>query len=249
MKHARELRDAGAARAAKAAPKDRPSKRRCAPERNAPPVARFGLGTVKMVARSSESNALLDFTGYATVTEQPYEMFDMFGPYTEVVSQAAPAIALQAQPDVQLVLNHGGVPFARTKSGTLALSADATGLAVAATLDPRMPSVQDVRIALERGDLDEMSFKFSITSGQWSPDYTEFRINEFDIDRGDVSIVNYGANPYTSASLRSAALDLAAMPTDQLIGLRADIQLEVEARAPQKPAMSRAALDLLFASN
>jgi hypothetical protein len=37
----------------------------------------------------------------------------------------------------------------------------------------------------------------------WSPDYTEYRIQEVDLDRGDVSAVNYGANPYTSIAARS----------------------------------------------
>jgi hypothetical protein len=37
----------------------------------------------------------------------------------------------------------------------------------------------------------------------WSPDYTEYRIDAFDIHRGDVSIVGYGANPATTAELRT----------------------------------------------
>jgi hypothetical protein len=32
-----------------------------------------------------------------------------------------------------------------------------------------------------------MSFAFRIKEGRWSPDYSEYRINEYDIDRGDVS--------------------------------------------------------------
>jgi phage head maturation protease len=55
---------------------------------------------------------------------------------------------------------------------------------------------------LRSGLVDEMSFAFRIESGQWSPDYTEYRINRFDIHRGDVAIVGYGANPYTVGSLR-----------------------------------------------
>jgi hypothetical protein len=49
-----------------------------------------------------------------------------------------------------------------------------------------------------------MSFAFRIESGQWSPDYTEYRINRYDIHRGDVAIVGYGANPYTGASPAAA---------------------------------------------
>jgi phage head maturation protease len=59
---------------------------------------------------------------------------------------------------------------------------------------------------IRAGLIDEMSFMFRIVRGQWSPDYMEYRIDEVDIDRGDVSIVGYGANPATSAELRSAPL-------------------------------------------
>jgi hypothetical protein len=50
-----------------------------------------------------------------------------------------------------------------------------------------------------------MSFAFRIEAGQWSPDYTEYRISRYDIHRGDVAIVGYGANPYTAAALRTPA--------------------------------------------
>ena len=43
-----------------------------------------------------------------------------------------------------------------------------------------------------------------VTRGQWSPDYTEFRIQEAEIHRGDVAIVGFGANPFTDAALRGS---------------------------------------------
>lgn len=36
------------------------------------------------------------------------------------------------------------------------------------------------------------------------PRITEYRIDEYNIHRGDVAIVGYGANPYTSSELRTA---------------------------------------------
>ena len=67
--------------------------------------------------------------------------------------------------------------------------------------------------------IDEMSFMFRITAGHWSPDYTEFRINAVDINRGDVSAVNFGANPTTSVGVEgkreeSAPVDLRAALLD-----------------------------------
>lgn len=221
---------------------DRPSQRRCAPDQGSPALARASLKGIKV--RALEDGAELRISGYATVTETPYEMYDMFGPYSEVVSRDAPAVALSADPDVNFVLNHGGISLARTKSGTLKLAADEQGLAVDATMDPRMPSAQDVRYAMERGDIDEMSFKFRITRGMWSPDYTEYRIDEFDIDRGDVSVVNFGANPFTHAGLRSS-VDLAHMTADDLRSLREELGEEISRRGI-RPKMTRAAAEALI---
>jgi hypothetical protein len=75
---------------------------------------------------------------------------------------------------------------------------------------------------LRSGLIDEMSFAFRIESGQWSPDYTEYRINRYDIHRGDVAIVGYGANPYTAASLRTAAAPSARARALLEIALAAD---------------------------
>ena len=47
-----------------------------------------------------------------------------------------------------------------------------------------------------------MSFAFLLEEGWWSDDFTTFRISKLDIHRGDVSVVNYGANPYTSIEAR-----------------------------------------------
>jgi phage head maturation protease len=62
----------------------------------------------------------------------------------------------------------------------------------------------EVVLAVEAGLINEMSFAFMISRGSWSPDYLEYRIHEYDIDRGDVSPVTYGANPATDIGVRSA---------------------------------------------
>ena len=94
--------------------------------------------------------------------------------------------------------------MARTTNGTLTLSEDENGLQSTARLNPKRGDVNDLVEAIRDGDVTEMSFAFRIVEGQWSPDYTEYRINSYDIDRGDVSAVNYGANPTTSIEARSA---------------------------------------------
>jgi len=147
------------------------------------------------------STPTLTLDGYACVTESPYEMGDYLGDYTEIVRSGSFAKTLTERDDVRLLLNHEGLPLARTKSGTLRLSEDSTGLAVDADLEPRSGLVNDVRMAMERGDLDEMSFAFQVTRQEWSPDYTQRDIQE--VKLYDVSVVTYPANPATSASMQA----------------------------------------------
>lgn len=152
---------------------------------------------------AGEATDLLHFTGYASVYERGYEMWDMFGPYTEVVTAGAAADSLaRANLDVPLVLAHDSLRrIARTTNGSLALTEDDNGLHVdAPQLDPRDADVAYIEPKLRSGLVDEMSFMFRITSGRWSPDYTEYRIDAFDIHRGDVAIVGYGASPHTAGS-------------------------------------------------
>lgn len=189
------------------APADRPRERRSAAEQS-PLVASRAVTRRPVQVREASGGNGLDFSGYASVVEHGYEMWDMFGPYTEVVDRGAFDASLAREDlDVPLVLGHDSMRrIARTTNGTLALSMDDTGLLCNAPgLDPADADVAYIAPKLKSGLIDEMSFRFSITSGQWSPDYTEFRITGADIHRGDVSIVGYGANPYTSAELRSLA--------------------------------------------
>jgi len=144
--------------------------------------------------------------GVASTTEDPYEMYDFFGPYTEIVSRGAFGKTLAASPLVEFTLNHnygGGAPMAHTRNGTLDLAEPEIGLEFGAFVDPSRSDVANTVKAVERGDLAEASFKFRITKGIWSPDYTEYRIEEVDLDRGDVSAVNFGANPNASTGARA----------------------------------------------
>lgn len=184
---------------------DRPSQRRSAEQTASRATVRATLSGVE-VREAGEGG--LEFLGHATVYEQAYEMWDMFGPYTEIVTEGAGADSLaRADLDVPLVLGHDQLRrLARTTTGTLFLSEDANGLSVRAPqLDPADYDVAYIAPKLRAGLVDEMSFAFRIESGQWSPDYTEYRINRYDIHRGDVAIVGYGANPYTVGSLRQPA--------------------------------------------
>lgn len=145
-------------------------------------------------------------TGYASVFNTPYEVRSGGRTFTESVAPGAFRRSINNPDlDVQLLVNHEGLPLARTKSGTLKLSEDQTGLAVRADLDPTDPDVQSLAPKIRRGDLSEMSFAFLVKADDWSEDRTRRVLRECDVHRGDVSIVSYGASSATSVSLRAGS--------------------------------------------
>jgi len=179
-------------------------------------------------------------SGIASTVEQPYRMFDMFGEYEEVIDRAAFNETLSADPDVAFLVNHKGVTMARSRPNvrgqrSLELGMTGTGLGSVAYVNPARQDVKDLIHAINDEDVTEMSFAFRIDDGEWNEDYTEFRIRQVNIDRGDVSAVNYGANPYTSIGARSVELmaDLDRLPAGTA---RAALE-RLQARAELKPTV------------
>lgn len=181
------------------------------------------------------SDSTTSLEGYASITGTPYTVRDWLGEYDETIERGAFAKTLQERDDVRLLLNHDGMPLARTSSGTMTLAEDDRGLRVVAELDRRSTLTNDVAVAMERGDLTEMSFAFSVTRQEWNEDYTERFIRELKLF--DVSVVTYPANPATTAKLRAA--DLEQLDDDEL--------RELVARAQRRlaPRIDTAAMDAL----
>jgi HK97 family phage prohead protease len=188
-------------------------------------TAPTGMSAARMAAFPAQLRAeLVDYKGqeryhllgHASVVNTPYEMWDSFGPYMEVIDGTAFTRTLAASPDVAFLVNHKGVTMARTTNESLLLRMDAVGLAVEAWLNPKRQDVSDLVVAIQDRDVTEMSFAFMLGDGggEWTPDMQTFRIRELDLDRGDVSAVNYGANPYTDVAARAREIlaDLDRLP-------------------------------------
>lgn len=182
--------------------------------------------------RATSDGATLTFDGYASTTETAYEVFGG-APYgwNETMARGAFKKTIAERADVSFLVNHEGISLARTKSGTLKLSEDDTGLRAVASLDPKSNAVNDLRSAVSRGDVDEMSFGFRVVQDEWTDEEgrasdrnvgVNRRILEVNMNKGDVSAVNYGANPTTSGGFRSVDLALSE--------LRAGRTLEPEQR-------------------
>lgn len=144
----------------------------------------------------------VSMSGYATVYGFPYDVAGgpERGGWSEVIVEGACAKSVVERDDVRLLVNHEGLPLARTAAKTLTLASDAVGLRCDASLDRSSPLVASVLSAMERGDLDEMSFAFRVIRQEWDADYLERRITE--VQLFDVSLVTYPANPATVAQVR-----------------------------------------------
>lgn len=143
------------------------------------------------------SDGGLRFSGYASTTETPYKV----GGFEETFARGAFKRCLGEEPDVVLLINHEGLPLARTRSGTMTLSEDTRGLKVDADLDPSDPDVQALVPKMKRGDLTEMSFAFKATDDEWSDRDTKRVVRAATIHKGDVSMVTHGANTDTSGTI------------------------------------------------
>jgi hypothetical protein len=118
------------------------------------------------------------------------------------------------------------------------LAEDSTGLHVEADLDATRADVNILRSAMERGELDAMSFAFWVTRQTWSPDYDQRDIHEVMMNGGDASVVTFPANPATTGTtaLRKRA-------AEAVLRTRVPTLVAQELRAGK--ALSQATLDTL----
>ena len=138
--------------------------------------------------------------GYAATFNQEADGLS----FREVIAPGAFTRALQSDEPVFLLVNHDmdGIPLASTQSGTLQLRQDSSGLYMEAELDPANPKAQELASALKRGDMNKMSFAFTVRAdGQSKED--GLRTIE-DIERlYEVSVVTLPAYSSTSVGMRS----------------------------------------------
>ena len=149
-------------------------------------------------------NGKLTLEGYASRTETPYEVY----PFTETIRRGAFKRSLREEPDTSLLVNHEGLPIARTTAGTLQLAEDQKRTDVRAELEPEDPDVKAIEFKMRSGALSEMSMGFRATKQTWNEERTHRIIHEVALHRGDVSIVSAAASPTSTATLRSVEATL-----------------------------------------
>lgn len=139
--------------------------------------------------------------GYAAVFN---EVADIGGHFREVIAPGAFREAI-GRDDVVFLVNHDGLPLARTRSGTLKLIEDWKGLRVETSLDPDDPDVRAIVGKMRRGDLDKMSFAFRAELQEWDDTQTPPLRTIKRAELHDVSVVTYPAYEGTEIGLRSLA--------------------------------------------
>lgn len=143
----------------------------------------------------------IEITGQPIVYNTPYVVRDAWGEFEETMRPGVVSGVIN-RCDCRFLFNHDGMPLARTTSGTMQLIDTPTGLSFVARLDRRQALAADLLIAIERGDVSQMSCGFIVdpTGDEWSADNTERQIFRF-ADLLDVSAVCFPASPTTSIQL------------------------------------------------
>lgn len=139
----------------------------------------------------------MKLSGYAAV----FNSASVPLPFKEVIAPGAFRKTLSETPDVRLLVNHEGLPLARTKNGTLTLTEDEVGLRFDAEIADTQEG-RDIYTLVSRGDVDQMSFAFRVIRQKWNSDRTERMLTEVSLADGDVSVVTYPAYPATTVEAR-----------------------------------------------
>ena len=142
----------------------------------------------------------MTFRGYAAVFNSDSQPL----PFIEQISPGAFNKTLSnRRNNVKMFVNHDDtMVLATTRAATLRLSEDSRGLIAEADL-PDTTYGRDLSVLMQRGDVDSMSFGFSVPSGgdQWSNDGGRRTLNEVRLH--EVSIVTgFPAYEATSATVR-----------------------------------------------
>ena len=142
----------------------------------------------------------MTFVGLAAAFNSPSQPL----PFIERIAPGAFTRSLRSRNEIKLFVNHDtSRVLASKRAGTLRLSESQRGLEVEADL-PDTTDGRDMAVLLKRGDIDSMSFGFSVPKGgdSWSDDGATRELREVRLH--EVSIVTgWPAYEATAAAVRS----------------------------------------------
>jgi len=167
--------------------------------------------------------------GHAAVFNQ---LSEDLGGFHEQIMPGTFAEAIERD-DVRALFNHdANFVLGRTVSKTLRLSEDARGLAI--EIDPPdTQTARDLLVSMERGDITQMSFGFSVRPGgqDWAKDDDGRTIRTLKKVRlYDVSPVTYPAYPQTDVAVREMRSFLQGNAQAQNMRVRMEKRLALASR-------------------
>lgn len=139
--------------------------------------------------------------GYAAL----YDVETDLGEFREVIRPGAFKAAIERD-DVRALFNHdASYVLGRSTARTLFLDEDNKGLPVT-IVPPDTTWARDLITSMQRGDVNQMSFAFSVDAQTWNNESRDKPLRELrDVTLYDVSVVTYPAYPETSAQARAEA--------------------------------------------
>jgi hypothetical protein len=186
---------------------------------------RFTVPELRATSENGGARIVLD--GMPIAYDTAYRVADMLGEFSETMHQGVCSNILQGA-DVRFLVNHDGLPLARTLSGTLELEERTDGLHARVTMDGRQQLANDLAVAIERKDVNQMSCGFIVARDEWSSDWESRDIYELE-ELFDVSAVTYPASPTTSIEI--AQRTLSAVPLESRARIRQLYKLAQDLRA------------------
>lgn len=165
----------------------------------------------------------MTFTGYAAVFNAPSEPL----PFTESIAPGAFKRSLDSRNDVKLLWNHdSSMVLGSTRAGTLRLEEDNIGLRVSADL-PDTQAGRDAAYLIKRGDVDSMSFGFSVPKGgdEWVSENERVLKS---VRLFETSVVAFPAYTQTAGSTAVRAFDKIAKRAGVDADALADAMLKIE---------------------
>lgn len=129
---------------------------------------RFLEASEDLELRAEQGESGPKLSGYGIVYNRKSQLLE--GMFYEIVRPGAARKILENNPDIKCALNHDvSKIFGRTKSGTLQLQENQTGVKYAAD-PPDAQWAKDALVSIQRGDIDGSSFTFAVAkSGEkWS---------------------------------------------------------------------------------
>jgi len=161
------------------------------------------LSELRITRQTDEEKPVRMIEGHAAVFNQWSEELGGWFPFREKVLPGAFADTIKTD-DIRALFNHdANYVLGRNKAGTLFLEEDDTGLKVR-ILPPDTQWAKDLLVSIERGDVSQMSFGFTVLSDRWGTEEGADVRELVKVRLYDVSPVTFPAYPQTDVGVRSA---------------------------------------------